>query len=138
MGMLSDGKVRCVVMNDTKRSSIHPIVRSNVKDGSFIVTDEWFGYDGLEDSYHREVVDHRSGQYLNANGFTTNSIEGFWGILKRGLIGIYNWVSRKHLQKYCEEFVFRYNYRNLKPPQKFMKALSNYALARLPYKQLIV
>lgn len=137
MGMLSNGKVRCMVMDDTKRSSVHPAILDNVKEGSLIVTDEWHGYEGLESKYNREVVDHSRGQYLNANSFTTNSIEGFWGILKCGLIGIYNRVSKKHLQKYSEEFVYRYNTRTPTSPEKFNKALSNYALVRLPYKQLI-
>ncbi len=137
IGLAANGKVRCIVVKDTKNSSLHPAVLNNVKEGSCIVTDEWQGYNGLESVYHREVIDHGRKQYLNDNGFTTNTIEGFWGIFKRGIIGIYNWVSRKHLQNYCEEFVFRYNTRTLNNNEKFSAALLNYALVRLPYKQLI-
>lgn len=130
------GRIICKVVPDTKAATIQPLLREIIKPGSTVYSDEWWAYQGLSNAYHHEIVDHGRGQYKNGDA-CTNSIEGFWGIFKRGIIGIYNWVSRKHLQNYCEEFVFRYNHRNLTNLEKFNTAISNYALIRLPYKQLI-
>lgn len=75
------------------------------------------------------VVDKSSKVY-------TNTIECFWGLLKRGLLGIYHKTSRKHLQKYINEFVFRYNTRQLNNCQRFYILLSNMT-NRLKYRDLI-
>ena len=63
-------------------------------------------------------------------------MEGFWSLLKRGVIGIYHSVSEKHLQLYVDEFVFRYNTRNVSESYRFDQMLNNIACP-LPYKQLI-
>lgn len=138
MGMLErDGKVKCVVVPDTKAASIQPIIRENVKEGSIIVSDEWHAYNGLSRNYHHEVVDHKRGQYLNSNGFTTNSLEGFWTQLKRNIIGIYHSVSKKHLQKYADETAFRYNTRLETTRDRFNLFLQGTNQKRLTYKSLI-
>ncbi len=66
----------------------------------------------------------------------TNTIEGFWSLLKRGIIGIYHFTTRKHLQKYVDEFVFRYNTRDNLTKDRFNRLLSNLE-NRLTYKELI-
>lgn len=138
MGMLErGGKVKCVVVPDTKASSIQPIIRKNVKEGSVIVSDEWWAYNGLENNYQHEVVDHGRGQYQNIDGFTTNSIEGFWGQFKRNIIGIYHNVSRKHLQKYADETAFRYNTRLEGTKDRFNLFLHSTNGKRLTYQMLI-
>lgn len=74
---------------------------------------------------------------IYARGNThTNTIEGFWGILKRGLSGIYNSVSRKHLQRYVDEFCWRFNTRKLKEGERMNKMLS-LCCTRITYKNLI-
>ncbi len=65
--------------------------------------------------YIHASVNH-AGKLYGYGDVHTNTIEGFWGIFKRGIIGIYNKVSKKHLQKYVNEFVFRYNTK-----EKFVK-----------------
>jgi len=60
----------------------------------------------------------------------------FWSILKRGIIGIYHFTSNKHLQKYIDEFVFRYNTRDIKEYSRFNLMLANTEY-RLTYKELI-
>lgn len=136
VGMLSGGMVKCQVVPDTSAASVQPVVLSNVPPNTTIITDEWLAYRGLGTIYVHEVVDHKSKEYVNDCGFTTNSIEGFWSLLKRGIIGIYHFTSRKHLQKYVDEFAFRYNTRLNGTAQRFNFLLSN-TENRLTYKQLI-
>jgi len=66
----------------------------------------------------------------------TNTIEGFWGELKRGIKGIYHWASHKHIQKYCNEFAYRYNNREMKNNERFVDFLSGLANTKLTYKTL--
>lgn len=82
------------------------------------------------------IVDHKNGEYV-VNGIVhTNSIEGFWIIMKRGLYGIYHQVSPKHLQRYCDEFAARYNTKDIKDNERFKLAVKN-SEGRLKYNQLI-
>lgn len=66
----------------------------------------------------------------------TNTIEGFWSILKRGIFGVYHFTSKKHLQLYVDEFVFRYNSRTNTEAVRFNLLLNNLE-NRITYNQLI-
>ena len=68
--------------------------------------------------------------------FYTNTIESVWAILKRGFMGIYHSMSRKHLQRYLDEFVFRYNTRNYSESDRFYCFFENMK-NRLKYKNLV-
>ena len=78
---------------------------------------------------------HNSNEFVDGDVYT-NSIECFWGLLKRGLLGIYHRTSRKHLQMYIDEFVFRYNTRDRKDSERFSILLSN-MINRLKYRDLV-
>lgn len=109
LGMVErGGRIVAQVIPDTSQRSITPVVCQRVDRSATIYTDEWQGYDTIAKLYSRFFVDHSRGQYASGN-VTTNRIEGFWGILKRGIIGVYQMTSRKHLQRYVDEFVWRYN-----------------------------
>ena len=84
---------------------------ANVKESASLYTDEWLGYKGVSRIYNHSIVKHNQGQYVNGR-IRTNTIEGFWSLLKRGIFGIYHFTSKKHLQMYVDEFVFRYNTRH--------------------------
>ncbi|RNL50166.1 IS1595 family transposase [Pedobacter jejuensis] len=129
-------KVKCFVVKDTKAKSIQPLVKANVKAGSNFTSDEWHAYRGLNSDYNHQVVDHGKGQYMNDLGYTSNAIEGFWGQCKRSIIGIYVKPTRKHLQKYFNEFSFRHNYRNLAIQEQIETIIGN-MVCRLKYKDLI-
>lgn len=81
-------------------------------------------------------MDHHKGEYVKDH-YHTNSIEGFWSQLKRGIIGVYHLVSKKHLDLYCDEFAYRYNTRNLADGERFSQFLS-IAKNRLRYQILIL
>ena len=93
-------------------------------------------YNGLNADYQHEVLKHNEGQFVNSNNFHTNSVEGFWSLLKRGIFGIYHSTSPKHLNKYCDEFSYRYNTRSITDGSRFTLSLIN-ADERLTYKKLI-
>ncbi len=135
LGVLqTGGKVHTMVITDTKAATIKPIIEGMVAKGSIIVTDEWHAYKGLAKDYAHVVLNHTENEYVRG-GFHNNSIEGFWSLLKRGIYGIYHQVSAKHLNKYCDEFSFRYNARKASVNDKFDFSLEN--SQRLTYKTLI-
>lgn len=105
-----NGRVQATVVPDTSAQSLQPVVRRWVKPGAHIITDEWGGYKGLSAIYVHSRVYHSRKQYANGAN-STNGIENFWSGLKRTL-GCYIRVSRKHLQKYVDECVYRFNQRN--------------------------
>lgn len=86
-------------------------IRDNVELGSQIMSDEFKTYTKTRKlGYKHSTVNHRRKEYVRGN-VHTNTIEGFWSQLKRSLDGTYHAVSPKHLQKYVDEFSFRYNHR---------------------------
>ncbi len=103
---------------------------------AILYTDEWKGYNDVSKKYSHFTVDHSKGQYADGDAYT-NTIEGFWTLLKRGYIGIYHYMSRKHLQKYVDEFVFRYNTRKISDANRFDLLLSRTGAYRMTYQNLI-
>jgi len=81
------------------------------------------------------LVNHGAKEYVNQMAHT-NNVECFWSHLKRGIDGIYHWVSTDHLQGYIEEFSLRFNTRNNTTNERFDLILGN-VIGRLTYKQLI-
>lgn len=100
-----------------------------------VYSDEWLGYNALKRIYDHQFIKHGAGEYVRGS-VHTNTIEGFWSIMKRGIFGIYHSTSVKHLQKYVDEFVFRYNTRDYNEGQRFDLLLAN-TTQRLTYKDLI-
>ncbi len=135
-GLLNEGKVNLEVVADTKAATLKPIIEAMVQKGEIVVTDEWGAYNGLSSEYKHEVVKHNEENYVTDNGLSTNSLEGFWSLLKRGIYGIYHQVSAKHLHQYCDEFAFRFNSRETTDSERFSLAVVN-AQERLTYKALI-
>lgn len=135
MGLLSDGFVHARVIPNASGRILKGIIDELVRKGSTIITDGWCGYNGLHRQYTHIIVEHSKGVYVNG-GFHTNSIEGFWSQLKRGIIGVYHLVSPKHLQFYCKEFVYRYNTRKISDSERFDKFIVE-CNNRLRYSMLI-
>jgi len=70
---------------------------------SLLVTDQWMGYRQLHKKYPHKVINHAKGQYV-VGAIHTNTIEGFWSIFKRGVVGTFHKMSKKYLPLYVAEF----------------------------------
>lgn len=131
----SEGKLRAKVLPDVTGKSLRGAVREFVHPGSIMVSDDARGYRGLtKDEYAHVVVNHSEGQYVNG-AFTTNGVENFWSLFKRGIIGIYHQVSHKHLQAYVDEFAYRFNTRDVTDQVRLAETLTK-TEGRLKYKDL--
>jgi len=130
-----NGMITSKPIKNTAKETIQPIINDTVKAGSRVITDEWHGYTGLNSNFEHKVINHGAKQYVDGLHHT-NTIEGFWSLLKRGIIGIYHQVSEKHLHRYCDEFSFRYNTKESSEEDRFDKSISQCS-GRLKYKQLI-
>lgn len=105
------GNVVARVVENTKTETLEAFVREVVSNRvSLICTDAYTGYRRLSRKYKHGVVDHNIGQHV-VGAVHTNTIEGFWSILKRGIMGSFHKVSPKYLPLYVAEFQFRYNNR---------------------------
>lgn len=129
------GKLIAKQVEDTKLETLTREITKRVNKSASVFTDEWLGYNAISRIYDHKVIKHNASEYVNGQIYT-NTIEGFWSLLKRGIFGIYHFTSKKHLQKYVDEFVFRYNTRNFAEPQRFNMLLANTEF-RLTYKELI-
>ena len=129
------GELRAFTVPDTKQESIQPIIEEQVQYGATIYTDEWWAYRDLNQLYNHAIVNHAARQYVNGI-IHTNTIEGFWGQFKRSIIGIYVQVSPKHLQRYVDEAVYRYNTKALTDGHKALNLLGK-ETGSLKYKQLV-
>ena len=131
-----DGRVRGYVVKSTCKTNLQKTIKKSVKKGTDVMTDDHRSYLGLEKlGYKHHVVNHSKKEYVNGIA-TTNSMESFWAVLKRGLYGTHHRVSEKHLQRYVNEFAFRSTAGN--NAMSFLDAVVGQAPARvLPYQQLI-
>lgn len=128
--------VHSEVINNRDRETIEPIIHEFVATDATLVTDEYKTYRQVGEPYKKHVrVNHGKGEYVK-NGFHTNSLEGFFSHMKRGITGIYHQVSPKHLNRYCNEFAYRYNTRQMKDTERFCVSLRR-PTERLMYKELI-
>jgi len=107
------GRVVAVAANDATRDTLHGIAKERILPDSTVFTDELASYNGLEDinGYQHRRINHSAGVYV-VGDVHTNTIEGFWSLVKRGIGGVYHSVGSKYLQSYLDEYSFRYNRRD--------------------------
>lgn len=132
-----DGNIVTIVTPLANGESIKPFIYNHVKPGTVVITDGFGAYKGLDKTYTHEVVMHSENEYVREGNIHTNTLEGFWSHLKRGIFGIYHQVSPKHLHRYCHEFGYKYNTRKIKDVSRFHDALKNVNGKRLTYAELI-
>ena len=119
------GKVVAKVVPNTQAKTLIPIIREYVRKDSIVNTDGW-EYTGLDDDYGQMSVDHEKHfyglTYATDDGelvtISTNGIENVWSHFKRMILGTYYRVSRKHMQRYVDECMFRFNTRHYSDSQR--------------------
>lgn len=105
-------QVRSFHVDGTKASDLIPIIKANVAKEAAMMTDEAGQYQKLGDDFaSHESVNHGAGEYGRGD-VHTNTVEGYYSIFKRGMKGVYQHCSEKHLHRYVAEFDFRYNNRS--------------------------
>lgn len=136
VGMVArEGKLNAHKVSDTGIKTLTEQVVKFVKDTAQLYTDEWLGYNKVAKMYDHAFVNHGAREYV-IDDIYTNTIEGFWAGLKRGVLGIYHSWSKKHLQDYVDEFVFRYNTRSMADNDRFNLLLASSGVCT-KYKELI-
>lgn len=130
-----DGAVRAYTLPLVNAKNLKSIMRRNIHPSAKIMTDEASHYHWTRFEYaSHESVNHSLGEYARGN-VTTNRAEGFFGILKRGINGVYHSVSKAHLDSYLSEFSYRYNTRHLEDGQRTVLAIRKAEGKRLMYRE---
>ncbi len=117
LGMVErGGQVRAQVISGRGTRAIHGGVKRHVLPSSMLFTDEWDAYKTVAPGYrgHRRVK-HLANVYVDGEAHT-QTVEGFFGLFKNGVRGVYHAVSTRYLQNYLDEYAFRYNRRNSATP----------------------
>ncbi len=131
------GSARSFHVEGTRMADINPVVRANLSRESRLMTDEaqYYGEVGREMAQH-EMVNHRQEEYVRGD-VHTNTAEGFFSIFKRGMKGVYQHCSEKHLHRYLAEFDFRYSNRvrlGVNDEARTARALRGIVGKRLTYR----
>ena len=129
------GPVRAFPIPDTKGRTLRGNISRTVEAGSSLYTDEAPGYRKLK-GYTHEAVCHSAGEYVKGR-VSTNSVESFWALVKRGYYGTHHWWSMKHLHRYISEYAYRQNTIGVSGEPALGGIIRNSEGKRLPYAKLI-
>lgn len=129
------GNVRSQVMERVTGENLRKFVTDNVSAFSYVNSDDHFGYRGLDRKYEHGVVKHSNKEYVRGD-VHTNTVEGFFSLLKRGVIGTFHQVSKKHLPLYLAEFDHRYNHRKTTDGERTIEGIKLVEGKRLTLKPL--
>jgi transposase-like protein len=132
------GEIRADVIPNARMRTIEQKIVEHVQLGSQIITDDFLSYSRLSRWFKHEKVNHTLGQYVRSGNIHSNETESFWALFKRGYIGIYHWMSRKHLPRYVDEFAFRFSTGSVGFSEVFSQMVSNVSKSTVsPYQALI-
>jgi transposase-like protein len=128
------GELRAQKLEKVSSQNIKGIIRKHVSRDATLMTDKFTVYNGLDQEFAgHEIVDHGIGEYVNGNAHT-NTLEGWFALLKRGVTGTFHHVSEQHLDRYVDEFAFRYNRRKITDAERTVSAIQKIGGKRLKYK----
>jgi transposase-like protein len=128
------GRVQSMHMPKVTAENLRGVVNQMVADDAHVMTDSSNVLAGALMTHKHDQVNHRAKEYVRyENGvcITTNSIEGYFATLKRGINGVYHHVGKQHLHRYLSEFDFRYNSRKEKDGDRTLLALKSTGGKRL-------
>lgn len=131
------GQVRAKKMKTLTAKNLREYIQEHATEEASVMTDGYLGYKGLQRHFSRhEVVDHNAGEFARGDA-NVNSAESWFSLLKRGIIGAFHHVSEQHLDRYVDEFVFRWDARTQTDFERTIKTIESVGGKRLTYKNLI-
>ena len=132
-----DGMARSFHVANVNAKTLRPLIVTNVVRSAHLMTDESPVYTGVGREFNgHSSVNHSASEYVTTGGFKhSNTVENFFSIFKRGVIGTYHHMSEAHLARYCREFDFRYNTRKLTDSERTIEAIKGARGKRLMYRQ---
>ena len=129
-----NGKVRSFVVPTVSAKSLKAVLTENISPDADLMTDELNSYKNIGKGFaSHQTVTHKNYEYVRGD-ITTNRVEGFFSILKRGINGVYHHVSKEHLHRYLAEFDFRYNNRKVDDDKRTISAIAGFEGKRLTYR----
>jgi transposase-like protein len=132
------GRVRARPVANIRGSTLKSVIVQTVDPSARIYTDERLAYRSIGKHFaSHDAVNHSAGEYARGH-VTSNTVESFFAILKRGINGIYHAVSKEHLHRYTSEFQFRYDYHHLSDGERTKAAIRAADGKRLAYKDCVV
>ena len=126
-------RMKAEVIPNTTKKTLQGFVNSNASEDSPKYTDENKSYKGLK---NHEAVNHTVGKWVNGMAHT-NGVESFWAMLKRGYHGTYHKMSKKHLNRYVQEFSERHNIRDMDTMEQMEELVAGMVGRRLMYSELV-
>jgi transposase-like protein len=130
------GRVRSQVMKHVTGKNLKEVLKANVEQSATIMTDDFFAYRGAaKDFASHQAVKHSAREYVRGMAHT-NGVEGFFSLLKRGVVGTFHHISEQHLPLYLAEFDHRHNCREMTDGERTVNGLQKIEGKRLTYRQV--
>lgn len=129
-----NGRVRSQHVPSVTAKTLRPILVSQLHPKTLLMTDDAGQYRHMSKDFTHETVNHGIGEYVRGEAHT-NTVEGYFSILKRGIVGTYHHVSPTHLKRYVGEFDFRYNTREMTDMERTLIAAQGIKGKRLTYRR---
>jgi transposase-like protein len=132
------GHVRSFHIANVTAKTVNPVIAKNVKLASMLMTDESTIYPKIGEKFaNHGTVNHSASEFVRLGGYLhTNTIENFFSIFKRGIIGSFHHVSEAHLHRYLGEFDYRYNTRTVTDFERFSSSIPGIVGKRLTYRRI--
>jgi transposase-like protein len=134
------GEVRSHHVQRVTAANLRPILNRHIEEGARIMTDTSTTLHGAIHPRKHDQVNHSAneyGRYEDGVCISTNSVEGFFSLLKRGINGVYHHVGSQHLHRYLSEFDFRYNTRQITDGELSCRLIDKVSGKRLMYRDLV-
>jgi transposase-like protein len=133
-----DGRVKSVHIPSVSSKNLKAVMANYISPNAEIMTDDFASYGFVKHSYPRhDIIKHKNHNYARREGsrkINTNTVEGFFSLVKRGIVGTFHHVSKRHLQRYLNEFDFRYNSRHIDDGSRTLLAIKGATGKRLTYR----
>ena len=134
------GRVRSRHVPTVNGETLRPILKEMVRKDTFIMTDDSPVYPPIMGGFRGHgTVNHSAEEYVRGVFYHTNTVENYFSILKRGIVGVYHHVSPQHLHRYCTEFDFRYNNREglgVNDNERMANSIPGIVGKRLTYRRI--